>query len=93
MRQLDKLPTPTLSDWIISTHWDSTAGRACVFKRRHTRFSAGGSDQPNLGAEILARLLASVLYQVKPGDPEILSGAGLVLAVVAAMALAVLRIH
>jgi putative ABC transport system permease protein len=37
-------------------------------------------------AAVLTRFLASVLYQVKPGDPEILAGAGLVLAVVAAMA-------
>ena len=37
-------------------------------------------------AAVLTRFLASVLYQVKPGDPEILGGAGLVLAMVAALA-------
>jgi len=39
-----------------------------------------------VAAALLTRFLASVLYQVKPGDPEILSSAGLVLAVVAAIA-------
>jgi len=39
-----------------------------------------------VAATVLTRFLASVLYQVKPSDPEILSGAGLLLAVVAAMA-------
>jgi predicted permease len=37
-------------------------------------------------AAVVTRLLASVLYQVKPGNPVILMGGGLVLAVVAAMA-------
>jgi putative ABC transport system permease protein len=37
-------------------------------------------------AAVLTRLLASVLYQVKPSDPEIVSGAGLVLAVVGVLA-------
>jgi putative ABC transport system permease protein len=37
-------------------------------------------------AAVLTRFLASVLYQVKPSDPEIVSGAGLVLAVVGVLA-------